>query len=75
MPCCCGHRYHHYLYPPGWYEAPPAPWRYAQPESERYTRMLEEERELLKRRLSQLEQELADLRRAMQAAAPRSEQS
>jgi hypothetical protein len=73
MPCCCDchhyHHCHHHWYAPFWYEpAPPPSWRSGAFEGESYVRRLEEERELLERRLRQLEQEVAALRQATRPA-------
>ncbi len=79
MPCCCDyhhcHHCHHHWYSPAWYEAAPPPSWYPGPwASEGYVRRLEEERDLLERRLRRLEEELADLRQAMRPAESPGEQ-
>ena len=70
MPCCCDYyHHHHHWYAPGWYEAAPPPsWRSGPWADEGYVRRLEEERDLLERRLRRLEQEIADLRQAVRPA-------
>jgi hypothetical protein len=66
MPYCCGyHHHHHHCWSPwDWDEEsyPPYPRRYAGPPREGYVRRLEEEREMMERRLRRLEQELEELR-------------
>jgi predicted FMN-binding regulatory protein PaiB len=66
MSYCCGcHHGHHHWYHPVWFEpAPPPSWHSGALEGEGYVRRLEEERDLLERRLRQLEQEVAALRQA-----------
>lgn len=72
MSCCCGH-HHHHCYHGGWPEPyPPYPWRYGSPPREEYVRGLEEERDMLERRLRRLEQELEELRKS---ARPTAEQA
>ena len=77
MSWCCGHHHHYHHcsepYPGGWFEESPPPYsrRYAPPPREEYTRRLEEERDLLERRLRRLEHELEELR---QTDRPASEQ-
>jgi hypothetical protein len=65
MPCC----HHHCCYPWhywDWPEAsPPYPRRYAAPPREAYVHRLEEDRDLLVRRLQRLEQELEELRQSI----------
>jgi hypothetical protein len=64
MPCCCA--YHHgYVWPHGpWLEpGPPYAWRYPAPRGEDEVRRLEEEREMLERRLRRLEEALESMRR------------
>ena len=75
MPCCCDyHHCHHHWYSPAWYEAGPPPSWHAGPwASEGYVRRLEEERDLLERRLRRLEQEVAALRQATRPAEEESE--
>lgn len=75
MPCCCDYHHHHHWYAPAWYEAAPPPsWRYGPPTGEGYVRRLEEERDLLERRLRRLEQELADLRQTVRPGESPGEQ-
>ena len=75
MPCCCDYHHHHHWYAPAWYEAgPPPSWRSGRWADEGYVRRLEEERDLLERRLRRLEQEIADLRQAVRPAESRGEQ-
>ena len=75
MSWCCGHHhhYHHCLepYPGGWFDEPYPAYsrRYAPSPREEYTRRLEEERDLLERRLRRLEQELEELQRREQSAS------
>jgi len=76
MLCCCDyHHHHHHWYAPTWYEAAPPPsWRSGAFANEDYVRRIEEERDLLERRLRRLEQEIADLRQAVRPAESPGEQ-
>lgn len=64
MSHCCNHYHHHCWSPCDWNEGPyqSHPRRYAGPSREEYLRQIEEEREMLERRLRRLEQELGELR-------------
>jgi len=61
--CCCGH-HHHCTCHGGWHEPSPLHrWRGPASPREEYLRTLEEEREILERRLRRLEHELEELRK------------
>jgi hypothetical protein len=77
MSCCCGYHHHqcHHWGAPAWYEpGPPPSWHTGPWAGGGYLHRLEEERELLERRVRRLEQELADLRQAMRPAESSGEQ-
>lgn len=65
MSHCCGHYHDHHCWSPCDRSEEPYlshPHRYAGPSREEYVRQIEEEREMMERRLRRLERELGELR-------------
>ena len=63
MCCCCGHGHHCSCHEGGWQSHPGHRRRAGESPLEEYRRMLEEEREVLNRRLGLLDRELEELRK------------
>jgi hypothetical protein len=69
--CCCGYGHHDFCHGGVWGPRPGHPWPWGEPAREGYRRLLEEERDLLARRLQSLDRELEELRRSGRSAEER----